>query len=147
MSIKVSIPFQDNINIEIDGDMGEVKKVISELDGLFEVLKGAVGELKPLTTTVSPEPVSITRSVHPAGIPTIAAEVKTNLRASLIELISSDWGKQSPKTMKEIIEALRTNGIYRGKSSISSALFQLSQTNKIRRYRENQKGEWKYTAV
>lgn len=145
MGVTVEIPMKNGAKISISGDTDYVKQTLPQVDELVDALKTAIGEVEPVTMGQELQPSLVT--LQPQDNTQIPAITKSNdFTDTLLGLMGTPWGKQ-PRTLPEIEEALRTNGEYRAKSTVATALLRLVKQGKLRRIRDSAKSLWKYVST
>lgn len=86
-------------------------------------------------------------------IPEISEEVESTLEIPAIpgnlgcsdaikEILKSSWGKAQPRDINEIIEAMKTSGIFYPQTTVSGTLTRLTKNQTLRRTKQNKK--WVY---
>jgi hypothetical protein len=58
------------------------------------------------------------------------------------QLLSTDWGRREPRSMKDIEKALQANALYFSRGALSGTLNQLTRSGAIRRFKKD--GIWSY---
>jgi hypothetical protein len=121
--------------IELDGTHEEVMKTIRELPTLMaSVHKGfEAGKPKTVTTlTVKTEPSKKEEALR-QKYPQIGRVADAS--EAILRLLETDWGKWRPRTMDELNEGLKANGMgYSGKM-LSGVLNGLEKSGKVRRWK------------
>ncbi len=132
LSLRVKLRRGD-VEIEVQGTQQEVSDAFDHIDEWSDKF------LK--TYSPVPEPKSAEESVQPTeDIPRIA-NVKSNADA-VKQLLLSGWA-HSPRTLKEIVDALRTSGLYVQSTDISGILTNLVRKGEASRTKTDQ-GVWGY---
>jgi hypothetical protein len=108
--------------IEISGNREEVMKTLEELPKLVENV------LKAFEQTKNSEEAS--QSVS-SDVPSISA---SSCSEAVLQLLSSGWGRQ-PRTLTELVEALKANAVYYPSTTLSGVLAWLVRKNKIKRWK------------
>jgi hypothetical protein len=130
--------------IELGGTRKEVLETLNDLPALvakvikaFEEAKlrtAAHTESKPLTVRIAAAPANAPVSSIP--IPTI--EPAKQFSQSIVNLLETDWGRWRPRTMPEIIEALKANGVHYPATTLSGVLMWLVKKGKVRRWKTDE---------
>jgi hypothetical protein len=145
----MSFSFRVKINqheIEICGTREEVLKTIEDLPSLvanvskaFEHVKATSGETAatPISVRVTaggPQtPLSASKGVSSIPFPSLGS-VK-NCSEAVLKLLESDWGKWRPRTLPEIVEALKANAVHYPSTTLSGVLKWLVRKKKVRRWK------------
>jgi hypothetical protein len=116
---------QGEITIEAE-TLDELKK---SLDTLL-----SLGEVKESVEQVTAE--EGTTESYPA--------LPTGLGCSeaIRQLLSTEWGRQQPRSMRDIENALQTNALYFSSGTLSGTLNLLTKSGAIRRFKKD--GRWTY---
>jgi len=121
--------------VEINGDREEVLKTIKELPSLMADVYKAFEVSKPKTTA--------TLTVKTAAAKEEEASVEKYpkiLRVkscgdAVLKVLETDWGKWRPRTIGELKEALKSNGLRYPGRTLSGVLLGLVRKGKIRRWK------------
>lgn len=132
--------------VELSGTRKEVLVTLDELPTLVaKVLKAleeaklkvaASSTAKPITVRVTSPPSS---GSAPAGsIPIPSIPPAKQFSQSILNLLETDWGRWRPRTMPEIIEALKANAIHYPATTLSGVLTWLVKKGKVRRWKTDE---------
>jgi hypothetical protein len=121
--------------VEISGTRKEVLKAIKDLPKLmenvskaFEHMAPEVAEKKPLTVRLKPSNTS-----SPKMYPSI--KKAKNCSQAVLKLLATEWGTWRPRTISEIVEALKANAIHYPSTTLSGVLSWLVKKGKVRRWK------------
>lgn len=120
--------------IEINGTREEVMKTIEDLSGLISNINKAFENVKPrkvTTLTVKTEPAKDEKT-SPQKYPRISPT--ENYNEAVLRLLETDWGKWRPRTIDELKDALKANGLEYPGRTLSTVLMELVKKEKIRRW-------------
>jgi len=107
-----------------------------EISGTREEVIKTVGELPSLVASISKAfELTACKSVASAAYPSISS---SGCSEAVLELLETDWGRQA-RTLTELGEALKANGLHYPSTTISGVLAWLVRKNKIKRWK-NDKG-------
>jgi hypothetical protein len=125
--------------IEIRGTNEEVIKTIENLPNLIVNIHKAFEIAKPKTVatlTVKTEAPSKAAPEAPAqAYPKIASPA--SCEEAMLRILKSDWGKWRPRTMEELEEATKANGLKYPGRTLGATLDALAEKGKIRRWNTN----------
>ena len=125
--------------IEISGDHEEVIKTIENLPNLVPNIHKALENIKPKTVatlTVKTEAQPKAEIGEPAqAFPKIAA-TKTCGEA-IFRILETDWGKWRPRTVKELKDAMKANGLKYSDRVFAQTLTLLAKKGFVRRWNTN----------
>jgi hypothetical protein len=125
--------------IEIKGTQQEVTKTIENLPNLVPNIHSALENLKPKTvatltvkTEAQPKPVT---DENAQEFPKIASTSSCNV--AVFRILETDWGRWRPRTVEELKEAMKFNGLKFSDRGLSETLDVLAQKGKLRRWNTN----------
>jgi hypothetical protein len=134
----------DECEIELEGTRKEVLETLNDLSALVAKVMKAFEEAK-LKTAAQPEtkPLTVRIAAAPANapassIPTPTIQPAKQFNQSILNLLETDWGRWRPRTMPEIIEALKTNGVHYPATTLSGVLMWLVKKGKVRRWKTDE---------
>jgi len=133
--------------VELNGTKQEVLDTIKDLPALVEKvskafeesrIKGTSTPTKPLTVRIAPSS-NTTASTAPApSIPIPSIPHTQQCNQAVLSLLETDWGRWKPRTLPEIIEALRVNAIHYPATTLSGVLNWLVKKGKVRRWKTDE---------
>lgn len=103
-----------------------------EISGLKEEVMEFLGELEDVLKTLTPQRRERSTQNVGGGYPMITPS-KTYSEA-IIKLLSTSWGR-TPRTLREIREALEANAMHCPKTTLSGVLIWLVKKGKVKRYK------------
>lgn len=122
--------------IEISGSQREVLKTIQDLPKLVEnITKAFTPKNTKKTTTEKPSvtmisvPSSTTSKIYPS------IRKAKNCSQAVLKLLETEWGAWRPRTLSEIVEALKANAIHYPSSTLSGVLSWLVKKGKVKRWK------------
>jgi hypothetical protein len=120
--------------VEIKGERQEVLDTVKDLQSVMADVQKAFEPVKPKTTatlTIKKEPA---REEMPSQkFPKVP---KTqNCAQSILKLLESDWGKWRPRTVDELREALKANGMEFSGRVFSGVMLGLVRGGKVKRWK------------
>ncbi len=110
--------------IEISGTRDEVIKTIEELPHLVASVSKAFDSVNTGVT-----PPQSTSTLYPS-IPSSA-----NCSEAVLKLLETDWGKQQPRTLSELVEAMKANALHYPPTTLSGVLVWLVKKGRIKRWK------------
>ena len=125
--------------VEVKGKREDVTKTIENLPRLISQVYKAFDSVKPKTVatlTVKTEPSSKSTSEEPAqSYPKIASPA--NCEEAVIKILETDWGKWRPRTIEELKETMKANGLKFSDRVLDDTLHKLGDKGKVRRWNTN----------
>jgi hypothetical protein len=122
--------------IEIRGAHEEVMDTIKKLEGLVADVHKAFENVKPKTVatlTVKTQEAKEDSSTVKQKYPRITAADTCD--EALLRILETDWGKWRPRTIDELKDALKANGVQYPSRVLASVLTGLERQEKIRRWK------------
>jgi hypothetical protein len=140
--VKSSMPFSLRVKInqnevEISGTQKEVLKTIKDLPKLIENLSKAFANIDSTAVTTKKTPITV-KLTSPTTAPSkMYPSIKKakNCSQAVLKLLETDWGAWRPRTMPEIVEALKANAIHYPSTTLSGVLSWLVKKGKVRRWK------------
>ena len=123
--------------VEINGSHEDVMNTIKELPDLIANVDKAFEKVRPkkvTTLTVKTEPASPQKS-STREYPQVPRTPKPE--EAMLNLLATDWGKWRPRTIDELSEAMKTNGMETPLRKLGAALMDLVKRGKIVRWHTN----------
>jgi hypothetical protein len=125
--------------VEVKGKREDVTKTIENLPILISQVHKAFDSVKPKTVatlTVKTEPSSKSTSEEPAqSYPKIVSSA--NCEEAVIKILETDWGKWRPRTIEELKETMKANGLKFSDHVLDDALHKLGDKGMVRRWNTN----------
>ena len=121
---------------EVECSKEEFGSVLSLADQLIEAVAKIRGSVRaPLEGEQGKAQVELV-GTGPTGsedIPQITGQM--SLRRAIVELLDSPWGRE-PRTVAEIMEALRLNAAVYPRSTVGPSLIRMARTGELRRLKK-----------
>jgi hypothetical protein len=120
--------------VEIQGKREDVLKTLQDLPSLIDNVNKAFENVKPrkiTTLTVKTEPTK-EENDSSKKYPKIAST--ENYEEAIIKVLQTDWGKWRPRTIDELRDALKANGMEYPGRMLTGILMGLVKNEKIRRW-------------
>jgi len=123
--------------VEISGTHKQVLEAVESLPKIVEHFskafaqknnKAAVSEKTPITvqlTSQTPVPSKMYPSIKKAK----------NCSQAVLKLLETEWGAWRPRTLSEIVEALKANALHYPSTTLSGVLSWLVKRGKVRRWK------------
>jgi len=121
--------------VELNGARSDVIRTLQELPELMNNVQKAFEIAKPKTVatlTVKTQSAKESTNTQKQGYPQITPT--QNCDGAVLEILKSEWGKWRPRTIDELKETLKTNGINCETRSLTKVLTDLVQKGTVRRW-------------
>ncbi len=120
--------------IEISGSKEEVMMTLRDLPSLVSAFNEAFSELgkeKLKETSIKQG------SLNEVALPNVAVSPDTSCPDAIIKILSTDWGRKTPRKMRDILEAMKVNAIHYPIGTIKGRLTDMTKKGVLRRVRVN----------
>jgi predicted transcriptional regulator len=122
--------------VEISGSRDEVLKTVEDLPNLVATISEAFAKAG---VEVSEEPMVEQTSSLPSSAPVSVAypsiQSSGNCSDAVLKLLSSDWGRATPRTLPELIEAMKANAVHYPATTLSGVLNWLVRKGRVKRWK------------
>ena len=120
--------------VEINGTREEVLQTIEELPDLMADVHSAFEGLKPKTVaTLTVKTEAAKEEAATQKYPKISRT--ENCDEAILRILETDWGKWRPRTIDELKEALKANGLNYSGRIFAGVLMGLVRKRKVRRWK------------
>ena len=129
----MSVPFCLRVRlgqyeVEVSGNRDEVLKTFNDLPNLVATISEAFR-----TVGLESTDKSSIKSSSSLAYPSIQSS--GNCSDAVMQLLETDWGCQEPKTLSELVEAMRINAVHYPSTTLSGVLSWLVRRGKIKRWK------------
>lgn len=145
--MSTAVPFSLRVRlgqyeVEISGSREDVLRTVHDMPNLVGVISEAFSKAQPLKTQSND--VSAQSADHvstsQAGDSSIAASYPSiqssgGCSDAVVRLLGTDWGKTAPRTLPEIIEAMRVNAVHYPVTTLSGVLNWLVRKGRVKRWK------------
>lgn len=123
--------------IELSGTREEVLKTIEELPSLMAHIQKAFETVRPKTVaTLTVKSETAKEETSKAKYPKISQT--ENCDEAILRILETDWGKWRPRTIDELREALKANGLDYSGRMLAGVLMGLDKKRKVRRWKTDE---------
>jgi len=133
----IKIRFGDN-EIEVSGAKEDVLEALNNVSHIMEELTHAFNST-PQQPTAEPQ------IAGEASIPSISVGPDTPCPEALLRILSTEWGQERPRKLRELLEALKVNAIHYPVGTVKGRLTDLTKKGVLRRVKEGR--EYGYIRV
>ena len=140
--MSAAVPFSVRVRlgeceVEIRGSRDDVLKTVEDLPSLVAVVSEAFAQagVGVGATRVQPsQSSSAAPSVSASGAyPSIQGS--GNCSDAVLRLLMTDWGRSTPRTLPELVEAMRVNAVHYPVTTLSGVLNWLVRKGKVKRWK------------
>lgn len=128
-SIKVKI---GECEIELKGDKDDVLNLINSLPKIIPIIYDSFkASMTQKTDTISTVPMESSKEIYP----TINLPPSVSCPEVIIKILSTEWGRKEPRTLRDIIEAMKINALHYPEGTVKGRLTDLTKKGILRRIR------------
>jgi hypothetical protein len=134
----IKIKAKDN-EIELSGSKEDV---MDALNNITEIMT------KVTRTFTNPSTVQSTLQIPPttkSKFPSISVSPDTPCPDTILKLLSTDWGREKPRKLRELLEAMKVNAIHYPIGTVKGRLTDMTKKGFLRRVKEGR--EYAYIRV
>ncbi len=121
MSIKMG-----KYEIQLSGSKEDVIEILDRLPGIISALTEAFNLTVKGTNSMVEEESEV-------EYPTLTIPPSANCPEAIVSILSTEWGRKTPRTLKEILEALKLNALHYPKGTVSGRLADMTRKGILRR--------------
>jgi hypothetical protein len=135
------VPFSLRVRInqnevEISGTKKEVLETIKDLPKLVENISNSfVSQGSKPASEEAPIMVRVSKAPKDTSKPYPSIKGAKNCSQAVLKLLKTEWGAWRPRTISEIVDALKDNAIHYPPSTLSGVLSWLVKKGKVRRWK------------
>lgn len=123
--------------VEISGCKEDVLKTLEDLPSLIAVVSEAFAQTGTDIKASNAQP-----SQSSASAPSVSTSVtypsiqgSGNCSDAVLRLLETDWGRSTPRTLPELVEAMRVNAVHYPVTTLSGVLNWLVRKGKVKRWK------------
>lgn len=126
-TIRVKI---DKCEIELKGSRVDVMQSLNDLHNI-------VGKVVDAFNSIPIQKVSNSKELKiiEAEYPTLSVPKGISCPEAIFEILSTDWGKEKPRHLRDILKALRLNALHFPIGTVKGRLTDLTKKGRLRRIR------------
>jgi hypothetical protein len=121
--------------VEISGTREEVLEAVENLQSLVLNVQKAFESLKPKAVATLTVKTEAAKEAPAQKYPKIVAA--ENCEENVLRVLKTDWGKWRPRTIGELKEALKVNGLSYSGRVFAGVLLGLVKKGSVRRWKTN----------
>jgi len=136
----LSVPFclrvrLGQFEVEVSGNRDEVLQTIGDLRSLVSVVSEAFAQAGVSVPHVSS--VGAGEQATAGSAPVVYPSIQSSGSCSdaVLRLLSTDWGRSVPRTLPELVEAMRANAVHYPATTLSGVLNWLVRKGRVKRWK------------
>jgi len=124
--------------IELSGSHEEVMRTLGNISELVSKVTVAFGKTSTSTLVQENEQPSQT----PEEFPSVAIDPATSCPDAIVQLLSTDWGRMKPRTLGELLAAMKVNAVHYPEGTVKGRLTDLTKKGVLRRIKSGRGYEY-----
>ena len=140
--MSATVPFSLRVRlgqyeVEISGSREDVLKTVEDLPNLVTVVSEAFAQAG---ANVRVADVQSSRDSAPASSTSTSGTYPSiqgsgNCSDAVLKLLETDWGRSTPRTLPELVEAMRINAVHFPVTTLSGVLNWLVRKGRVKRWK------------
>jgi hypothetical protein len=137
-----SVPFSLRVRlgeyeVEISGIKDDVLSTLKDLSNLIAVISEAFIQVGAEVTSPSLPHASIVETAPSSPVSAVYPSIQSsgNCSDAVLKLLSTDWGRTTPRTLPELIEAMKSNAVHFPATTLSGVLNWLVRKGRVKRWK------------
>ncbi len=123
--------------VEISGSREDVLKTIEDLPNLVVVVSEAFAQASVSVSVSNGQPSQALPAAPSASASGVYPSIQGsgNCSDAVLRLLETDWGRSTPRTLPELVEAMRVNAIHYPVTTLSGVLNWLVRKSRVKRWK------------
>ena len=123
--------------VEISGSRDDVLRTVDDLHNLVAVVSEAFAQAGASVNVLNGQPPQSSISAPPVSASGAYPSIQGsgNCSDAVLRLLETDWGRSTPRTLPELVEAMRVNAIHYPVTTLSGVLNWLVRKSKVKRWK------------
>ena len=131
LTIRVKI---GNNEVEISGSgLEDISKTLENLPQIIDKISSSFKAITPIPDPINPPKQEAKTMVK--EFPTISTQIGDSCPEAIIAILSTEWGRENPRNLGEIIDAMKVNALHFPTGTIKGRLTDLTKKGILRRIR------------
>jgi len=112
---------------------GARNDVLNTLESIPELLTAMSTSLQTIAQTKVKAPQTTETTKPREEYPTLSLPPNASCPDVIVELLKTSWGRKAPRTLNEIMEAMKLNALHYPKGTVSGRLADMTKKGVLRR--------------
>jgi len=123
--------------VEISGSREEVLQTLEDLPNLVAAVSEAFAQAGVEASTTPKVESSLSQSSSSTAVSSVYPSIQSsgNCSDAVLKLLDTDWGRATPRTLPELVEAMRANAVHYPTTTLSGVLNWLVRKGKVKRWK------------
>jgi len=126
----------DDKEVELSGSREDVMTALEDLSTIVNKVSDAFSKATTMTTHAHLMPEA--RPESEEAFPTVTIPPDAPCPEVLTSLLSTEWGRSKPRTLSDLLEAMKVNAIHYPIGTVKGRLTDLTKRGALRRIRTNE---------
>jgi hypothetical protein len=123
--------------VEISGSREDVLKTVEDLPSLVAVVSEAFAQTGVDVSGSNGQSSQSSSAAPSASVSGVYPSIQGsgNCSDAVLRLLETDWGRSTPRTLPELVEAMRVNAIHYPVTTLSGVLNWLVRKSRVKRWK------------
>jgi hypothetical protein len=123
--------------VEISGARDDVLKTVEDLPNLVTVVSEAFAQAGVNVRAADAQPSQDSASTPSPSLSGMYPSIQGsgNCSDAVLKLLETEWGRSSPRTLPELVEAMRVNAVHFPVTTLSGVLNWLVRKGRVKRWK------------
>jgi len=126
----------DDKEVELSGSREDVMTALEDLSMIVNKVSDAFS--KATTVTTHAHVMTEAKSEGEEAFPTVTIPPDAPCPEVITSLLSTEWGRSKPRTLSDLLEAMKVNAIHYPIGTVKGRLTDLTKRGALRRIRTNE---------
>ena len=126
----------DDKEVELSGSREDVMTALEDLSTIVNKVSDAFSKATTVTTHAHLMPEA--RPESEEAFPTVTIPPDAPCPEVITSLLSTEWGRSKPRTLSDLLEAMKVNAIHYPIGTVKGRLTDLTKRGALRRIRTNE---------
>jgi hypothetical protein len=135
----IKIKVKDN-EIELSGSKEDVMDALNNINDIMTKVTRTFTNPSPVQSTLQ-----IPQTTSKSKFPSISVSPDTPCPDTILKLLATEWGREKPRKLRELLEAMKVNAIHYPIGTVKGRLTDMTKKGYLRRVREGR--EYAYIRV
>ncbi|MCW4039476.1 MAG: hypothetical protein NWE83_01850 [Candidatus Bathyarchaeota archaeon] len=135
----IKIKAKDN-EIELSGSKEDVMDALNNINDIMTKVTRTFTNPSPVQSTLQ-----IPQTTSKSKFPSISVSPDTPCPDTILKLLATEWGREKPRKLRELLEAMKVNAIHYPIGTVKGRLTDMTKKGYLRRVREGR--EYAYIRV
>jgi len=121
--------------VEVSGARDEVLETVRDLRGIVSVVSEAFAQVQAGMDVPAVSTASNVTGVASARVVYPSIQSSGSCSDAVLRLLSTEWGRSTPRTLPELVDAMKANAVHYPATTLSGVLNWLVKRGRVKRWR------------